>query len=121
MATLKEAQAEARRTRKRFKGHRVNVVQLAPGKYGVNVVPTLKEPKLPIEIKEVKGRFRNIEVREGKRKAAVLHLKPDSRKDDKVVITKVEDQHTYTLPNWAARAVKNRTGISQRAIKKLGL
>lgn len=120
MSTKKEAQAKARKTRVRLPGHKVSIVELRPGDYGINVSPTLKEKRLPIETQTTRGRFRAVTVTEGGKQAAVLHLTPDKKGKGKQIVT-VHEQNVHTLPDWAGRQVRAKTGISQRAIKKLGL
>jgi len=67
-----------------------------------------------------KGRFKDTIVTEGRKKAGLLELKPDSKNQLDLYITKVPSSGVYVFKKDAKKDIV-KTGISKAAIKKLGL
>lgn len=80
----------------------------------------VKNKRKEIKTKIVSGKFRDIAVSENGKKAGVLILKPNSRKEPDLYVTKVPEKNIHMFRIDARKDIE-KTGISKAAIKKLGL
>ena len=82
----------------------------------------VKSKKGELKVRTITGKFRDTEVKEGRKRASVLVLKPDNRNiSTAYVIKEIPVVNIRAFKSAAARDIQSRTGISKAAIKKLGL